>query len=195
LVTMPKTAIDDMTSATNSRGCSPIAVASLPAVSSAMESLRERLGTFLDPVICGRGENPVALGHERDGMTGDLKGQPHGDARSLSEPALDIDLATMQMHQAFDDRQAQTCAVVAAIIGGASLEKCLAQTRQIGFTDAHACVLNRHGEVLAVAPFTPRHLTATRREFDGIGYEVDQDLVEGAPIGRNVGKIGCDAHR
>ena len=61
-------------------------------------------------------------------MIGDLKGQPHGDARSLSEPALDVDLAAMQMHQAFDDRQAKSGAVVAAIIGGASLEKCLAVT-------------------------------------------------------------------
>src|SRR4029077_3421841 len=169
---MPKTAIVTMTSATNSRGCSPIAVASLPAVSSATESLRERLGTFLDPVICGRGETPVALGHERDGMIGDLEGQPHGDARSLSEPALDIDLAAMQMHQAFDDRQAKTGAVVAAIIGGASLEKCLAQTRQIGLTDAHAGILNRHSEFRTVAPGTHGHAAAARREFAGMGSGV-----------------------
>src|SRR5262249_33389107 len=192
---MAETAIIDMTIATNSRGCSLIAAASRPALSSATDSLRERLGTFLHPVICTHGVAPVALGHEFHGMICRLKGQSHGNARPLSKPALDIDLAAMQTHQALDDREAKARAVVATITGRASLEKGLSEAWQVGLDDADAGVRNRQRELRPVARCAHRHAATTGGEFDGIGYQIDQDLIKGAPIGRDFRKIGRDTHR
>src|SRR5215831_15482643 len=124
-----------------------------------------------------------------------LKGKSHGDARSLSKPALDIDLAAMQTHQALDDREAQASAVVAAITGRAPLEKGLPEAWQIRLDDADACVRNHQGELRSVAQRTYCHAATAGGEFDAIGYQVDQNLVEGTPVGRNLGKIGRDAHR
>src|SRR5690242_9121934 len=97
-----------------------------------------------------------------------LKGKSHGHARSLSQPALDIDLAAMQTHQTLDDREAKARAVVAAITGGASLEKGLAEARQIGLDDADACVSNCQSEFRPVAQRTHGHTATTRGEFDGV---------------------------
>src|SRR5262249_11185670 len=139
---MVETAIVDMISATNSRGCSLIAAASRPALSSATDSLRERLGTFLHPVIWSHGRPAVAFGHQPHGMICRLKRQPHRHARPLSQPTLDSNLAAMQPHQALDDREAEAGAVMAAITGGAPLEKSFAEARQIGLDDADARVRN-----------------------------------------------------
>src|SRR5262245_17556776 len=131
LVTMAQTAIVDMRIATNSRGCSLIAAASRPALSRAADSLRERLGTFLHPVIWSHGRPAVALGHQPHGMICRLEGQPHGHARPLSQPTLDFNRAAVQPHQALDDREAKARAVMATIAGGAPLEKSLAEAWQI----------------------------------------------------------------
>ena len=72
-----------------------------------------------------------------------------------------------------------------AVVGCSRLEEGLAQARQIGLADADAGVLDRDRKVRAVAQRADGDAAAARRELDGIGNEVDQDLVEGAAVGRN----------
>src|SRR6516162_7488268 len=148
---MATAAIVDTRSATNSRGCSPIATASRLALLSATESLRERLGTFLHPFICGSGEAPTALRHKLDGMMCRLEWQSYGHARPLAQSALDIDLAAMQMHQTLHNRKTKSRAVVTALARCMSLEECLAKSWQVGFDNADAGIRDCQREFWPVA--------------------------------------------
>src|SRR5207247_10965609 len=86
LTTIENIATAAIARATNSRGCSPIAAASLPALSNVTASLRDRLGTFLHLVSCGRRQATIALGHKLDRSFRVLKGQAHGCARPFARP-------------------------------------------------------------------------------------------------------------
>ena len=75
-----------------------------------------------------------------------IERQPHGDARALAEFAFHLDIAAMQADEAFHDGEAETGAVMAAVMAGARLEERIADARQVGFADADAVVLDRDGE-------------------------------------------------
>ena len=79
---------------------------------------------------------------------------------------------------------------MAAIVGGARLEERLAQPRQIVFADADAGILDRNRKLAARRA---RALTVTLPprggELDGVGDEIDQDLVERAAVGDDLGQI------
>ena len=184
--------------ATNSRGCSPITAAKRPAVSSVVSLREDRLGTFLHLIIGNNWNFTGPFGHQLDRIGGArtiaLDRQTHGDARALAEAAADVDLAAVQADEALDDRQAETRPVLAAVIRCIGLEEGLAQARQVGLADADAVILDGDREIRPIAQRADGNGAATLGELDGVGNEVDQDLVEGAAVGRNVGQAVREAN-
>src|SRR6478752_3176698 len=118
LVTIARIARVPMMRPTNSRGWPAIAAAST-------------LGDKLDEIACA-GPAPA------------FERQPDRHALPLADPALDRDVAPMQMRQALDDRQTKPRAVAAMFTGGTRLEESFSQTRQIVFIDSDSVVLDRH---------------------------------------------------
>ena len=55
-----------------------------------------------------------------------IERQAHGHARTLADPAVDVDLAGVQAHQPLDDGKSETGAAVAAVVGSARLKVRLA---------------------------------------------------------------------
>jgi hypothetical protein len=172
-----------------------MAAASLPALWNVSVSLRmDRLRTFLHPIICGHGKTAVAVCDEDDWFIHSppvfrIHWQTHRHPRSLAHATPYVDITAVQSHQAFDDGKAKAGTVVAPVVRRARLKKRFANVRQIGLANADAGVLDREGEFSALAQRTHRDLAATRRELNGIGNEVDQNLVEGAAVGGHFGKI------
>jgi hypothetical protein len=68
------------------------------------------------------------------------------------------------------------------VIGGSRLEKRFAESRQVILTNSDTGILDRDSEIRPVAMGANGNTAATRRELDGIGNEIDQDLVECATI-------------
>src|SRR5262249_44760024 len=64
-----------------------------------------------------------------------VKREPHAHVGALAEPAVDFDLAAVQRGQSLHDREPKAGPVVPPIVGGARLEKRLAQARQIVLAD------------------------------------------------------------
>jgi hypothetical protein len=91
---------------------------------------RNTLGDKLDEIACAGPAPPF----ER---------QPDRHARRLAGPALDRDVAPMQMHQALDDRQPKPRVVTAMFTGGTRLEESFSQTRPQG------ALMRRHNSIPA----------------------------------------------
>src|SRR6266545_3991575 len=115
--------------------------------------------------------------------------QADGDAGPLPDPALDGDVAAMQRQQPLHDREAEPGAVVAAVVGGARLEERVADARQILGIDADAGVGDGDRDGAALVTRAHRHLAAAVGELDGVGYQVEHDLVERALVGHDVRHI------
>ena len=73
--------------------------------------------------------------------------QSNRHPRSLADPAADIDLTIMQLHQAFDDRQPEPRTIMFAVMARTRLEEGLSQTRKIVLFDSDTRVLNRHKQI------------------------------------------------
>ena len=126
----------------------------MAATAQALRSISRiavRLGNFLHLHECRLRPFAYALADERDRLRRPrafaIDRQPHGHARAVAEPARDIHLAAVQPHQAFDDRQPEPGAVMAAVVGGARLKEGFAEPRQIVLADADAGVLDRERDL------------------------------------------------
>ncbi len=73
---------------------------------------------------------------------------------------------------------------------GAGLKVRLANARQIVFVDADAVVLDDESNVSRLCGCAKRDLAATIREADGIGEQIEQDLIERALVGDHFRKLG-----
>src|SRR6185437_5244051 len=187
-----------ISSATDSRGCSPIMAATRAARVSRRTPARSLryslLRTFLHLVV-GHHESchPRAFALEHDRLCGrtllTIDRQTNRHARAFAEPASNTHFAVVQTDEPFDDRKAETGTIVAAVIGRARLEEGLAQARQIVLTDADAGIFDREHELAVVARGADRDVAVTRRELHCIGNEIDQDLVDRAPVGHDLRQI------
>ena len=105
----------------------------------------------------------------------------HGGA--LADLALHVDLAAVQRHQALDDRKPEAGAFVAALIGLAGLEERIADALA---DRRRRCRRRCRRRAASAALPRPRRDTVTRAaalgELDGVGDEVEQDLLEGALV-------------
>ena len=147
---------------------SPPARSSLSIVTARLERLR----TFLHQNIGGGDEFAGTFCHELDRID-DLAAfaidrQPNRYARAFAEPAADINIAVVQLHQPLDDRKAETRAIVPAVIGGARLKESFAQTRQIGFADTDTGILDSDRELWSIALRADGDTAAARRKLDGV---------------------------
>ena len=86
--------------------------------------------------------------------------------------------------QAFHDRQAEAGAFVAAVIGLPRLEERIADPRQIVGADADAGILDREHQPGALDARRKPSPAAALGELDGVGHEVEHDLLERALVGR-----------
>src|SRR3984885_4054126 len=163
--------------------------------SSLSSSLATRLGTFL---------HLMRLiwwsGSRRRRQRRDIAGWPrrrrrerqrqrHRDGGAFMELALYRDLAGMQGDQALDDRQAKTGAFVPPLIGLAGLEEGVADPLEIVGRDAHAGIGAAKNQPRSVDRGGSRHPTAALGELDGVGDEVQHDLLERARIAVHEGQV------
>src|SRR5882757_3377061 len=77
-------------------------------------------------------------GARRTGHAFAIERQAHRDTGALARPALDLDLAAMELDEPLDDRQPETAAVVLARVGAARLEERIADAREIVRRDTDA---------------------------------------------------------
>src|SRR5439155_12634017 len=109
--------------------------------SSASSSLlRFDLGTDLHPIVGwtlgdmrsrARGALPDRSELGRPACAFAVGRQADGDARALTDPAHDLDLATVQRHQPLNDREPQSGSIVAPVVGRARLEERIADARHV----------------------------------------------------------------
>ena len=88
----------------------------------------------------------------------------------------------MQGHQTFHDGESETGALVATLTGRAGLEEGIADALEIVGRDAHSGVGHAKHQVRSLHLSRNRYPAATLGELDGIGYEVEHDLLEGARV-------------
>jgi len=74
--------------------------------------------------------------------------QPNAHARALAHAAADVEIAAMQSHQPFDDRQSETGAAMSAVIACTRLEIRLADAGEILLVDSNAVVLEPQRHIL-----------------------------------------------
>src|SRR5262245_6191757 len=166
---------------------------------SASSSLRRfDLGTDLHPMVRGTlgGMRRCAcsplldrskLG--RPACTFAVDRQADRNARALTDPAHDLDLTAMQRHQPLNDREPQSGSIVATVVGRARLEERIADARHVLGVDPDAGIRNRHCKRSALMPGADRDLAAAIGELDGVGNEIEHDLIERALVGDDVRQL------
>src|SRR5581483_3135076 len=108
--------------------------------------------------------------------------QRNGDGGALADLAVQAQIAAMQADEAFDDRQAEARAFMAALIGLAGLKERIADPFEIVGRDADAVVAHPQYEARAFNGRGHRDLAATLGELEGVGNEIDHDLLERAGV-------------
>src|SRR5215471_595199 len=166
--------------------------------SASSSLLRFDLGTELHPIVDG------AFGGRRSGARGSLTDrgklarpacafavdrQPDGDARALTDATRDLDLATVQRHQPLDDRKPQTGSVMAAVVGRTRLKERITDARHVLAVDADTGVRNCHRKGRALGPRADRDPAAAIGELDGVGNEIEHDLIERTFVGDDVRQL------
>jgi hypothetical protein len=118
-----------------------------------------------------------------------IERQAHGHACALADSAANLHLAAVQPHQTLDDRQSKAGSAVPTVKGGACLEVRLADAREIFIADANAGVFDDEGHVPGFRASTKRDFAAAIGEANGVGKEVQQDLIERTPVGDYLRKL------
>ena len=108
--------------------------------------------------------------------------QLDGDDGALAEPALYRHFTDMQRHEALHDRKAETGPFVTALIGLAALEERRTDALEIVGRNADAGVADAQRELRARHRGGHRNLAAALGELDGVGDEIEHDLLEGPGI-------------
>src|SRR4051794_37175681 len=108
--------------------------------------------------------------------------QLDGDGGALAEPALYRQFAEMQRHQALHDRKSEAGAFVTALIGLAGLEERRADALEIVRRDAYTGVADAQRKLRTRDRGCDGDLTAALGELDGVGDEIEHDLLEGTWI-------------
>ena len=106
-----------------------------------------------------------------------LLGEPDGKGASFPMPTRDLDGAAVGVHQFADNRQSQAQAVTLFSI------EALEDERQVCF--GYAPTRIRHVNP-AAAPFccsAEPNGSPGGNGLDGVGYQVDEDLGQGPPVG------------
>src|ERR1700730_4561552 len=116
-----------------------------------------------------------------------------GHAGSFVDPALHSYLTAMQPDQAFHDRQAKTGALVAPLIRRASLKEGIADPLEIVGRDANAGITDAKQQPRSLDCGGYCHLAAALGKLDGVGYQIQHDLFEGARIAGHDRQIFGDA--
>src|SRR5215510_332366 len=158
-----------------------------------------RLRTFprlvVDRLLDAAWHQPLDRGLLAALNAGAIDRQVACDARALPDPAHDLELAAVQRQQALDDRQAETGAVVPAIVARARLEERIAHARHILGVDADAVVLHRDRDRAARSSLGAHHdLAAVIGELDRVGNQVEHDLAQRALVGDDQWQLSRDPH-
>src|SRR5215207_3887391 len=181
---MPKSALPtrDRPVTTTERSRSNIR-SSITAADAAVRSL----GTFSHLAVRlmhGDFAARLSLGfHVADVRSFPVDGQANRYAGPLAHAAANLDRAGVKRHQAVHDGQSQPGAVVRPRVRAARLEKRIADPRQIGRVNPDSGVFHHQYDVRPFQLYADRHASAPVRELDGIGQEVEQDLLDGAFVG------------
>src|SRR5215468_10544430 len=115
--------------------------------------------------------------------------QTDGDTRALTDPARDLDLAAVQRNEPLHDREPQPGSVGATIIGRTRLKERIADACHVLAVDADAGVRDAHRKVRALLPGADGDPAAAIGELDGIGNEIEHDLIERAFVGDDVRQL------
>src|SRR4051812_22197088 len=111
------------------------------------------------------------------------------DGRSPVELALHVHLAAVQRYEAFHDRQSQSSALMAALIGFTRLEERITNSLKIFGCDADAGVYNPQHQAPRFDGRRCAHTAAALGEFDRVRNQIQHDLLECAGIAGHFGQI------
>src|SRR6201995_3041965 len=95
----------------------------------------------------------------------------------------------MQADQALDDRQAEAGALMAALIGLAGLEEGIADPLEIVGRNPYSVVADAQYEARTFDACSNRHLAAALGELDGVGDEINHDLLVCERVAGDGGQI------
>ena len=118
--------------------------------------------------------------------------QTHDHARAFADTAADIDVAAMQFHQAFDNGETEPGAFVPPLVASSGLEEGLADARQIHLRNADPGICHFEHDERAFTGRFDIDAAATLGKFDGVGEQVQQDLIHRALIGEYFGHVRLD---
>ena len=107
---------------------------------------------------------------------------------------FDLRLAAVHRRQRLDERKPQPRAFLRAHMGAFGLFERLAQPLQIVLGDADAAVGDRDGDAHVAALDAQIDPAAARRELDGVGEQVDEDLLNRALVGEDVAAFARHRH-
>ena len=116
-------------------------------------------------------------------------GQAQHHNGAFAQRGLHHHVAAMQARQRLDQREAKAGALFGASLGAFHLFERLAQLLQIRLGDTGAGVAHRQDDAVFQGG-RHRHLAAARREFDAIADQIDQHLLDGALVGKNLPRRG-----
>src|SRR3981189_1749837 len=152
------------------------------------------LGTFLHLVSlvlgCGSpgGLGPVAgpVRHRPGPRRRERQRERAADSGSFIDLALYNYLAGMQLDKSFSDRQPEAGSFVPPLIGLARLEEGTTDPLEIVGRDADAVIGDAKHQPRALDTGGNRHPAAALGELDGVGHEVQHDLLERARRARHI---------
>ena len=98
----------------------------------------------------------------------------------------------MQRNQPFHQREAESRSFELPRIVVLDLHKGLAKLREVVRANADAIVAHPEMQPGPKTLGADRHLAALGRELDGIGNEIDQNLLDAAPVAVNFADIVTD---
>src|SRR5262245_16487771 len=107
------------------------------------------------------------------------EGQADDERRSFALPfALDARRAAVQLRQLTHDGEAEPQSAMSSGGGRVRLTKTVEDVREKVLVDADPCVAHRYLHMRIDARQLHQHPPAFRRELDGVGQEVPDDLLQ-----------------
>ena len=142
-------------------------------------------------LLLGRGRRRWRERRDVAGLAGTGRGQRqhHRHRGALVDPARHHEVAAVERDQRLHDRQAKPGALVTALIGLAGLEERIADPLQIVGGDADAGVDHAQRQMRPFHRGRHRDGAAAFGELDGVGNQIEHDLLEGAQIAVHLRQI------